>query len=45
MASTYELIYRGRWGPLVANDPFKRRSGMRFPAFWKMFFVALAKNQ
>ena len=37
--------YRGRWGPLVANDPFRRRSGMRFPKFWKMFFVALAKNQ
>jgi hypothetical protein len=37
--------YRGRWGPLVVNDPFRRRSGMRFPKFWKMFFVALAKNK
>jgi hypothetical protein len=37
--------YRGRWGPLVADDRFKRRSGMRFPEFWRMFFVALAKNQ
>ncbi|MFZ1985351.1 MAG: hypothetical protein WAU91_13115 [Desulfatitalea sp.] len=37
--------YRGRWGPLVANDPYRRRSGMRFAEFWKMFFVALAKNQ
>ena len=37
--------YGGRWGPLVANDPLRRRSGMRFPEFWKMFFVALAKMQ
>ena len=36
--------YRGRWGPLVVDDPFKRRSGMRFPKFWKMFFVGLAKS-
>jgi hypothetical protein len=35
--------YRGRWGPRVANDPFARRAGMRFPLFWRMFFVALAK--
>ena len=35
--------YRGRWGPLVTNDPVTRRSGMRFPEFWKMFFIALAK--
>jgi hypothetical protein len=37
--------YRGRWGPLVVDDPFRRRSGMNFPDFWIMFFVALAKNQ
>ena len=37
--------YRGRWGPLVVDDPFKRRSGMRFPKFWRMFFVAMAKRQ
>lgn len=35
--------YRGRWGPLVTKDPVTRRSGMRFPEFWKMFFIALAK--
>jgi hypothetical protein len=35
--------YRGRWGPPVALDPFNRRAGMRFPEFWRMFFVALAK--
>ncbi len=37
--------YRGRWGPLVVNDPFHRRSGMRFPEFWKMFFIGLAKSR
>jgi hypothetical protein len=36
--------YRGRWGPLVTNDPLGRRAGMRFPEFWRMFFVALAKQ-
>lgn len=35
--------YRGRWGPLVTNDPVRRRAGMRFPEFWQMFFIALAK--
>ena len=34
--------YRGRWGPRVANDPFGRRAGMRFPDFWRMFFLAFA---
>ena len=34
--------YRGRWGPRVANDPFGRRAGMRFPAFWRMFFLSYA---
>ena len=36
--------YRGRWGPLVTNDLLGRRAGMWFPEFWKMFFVALAKQ-
>jgi hypothetical protein len=36
--------YRGRWGPHVVNDPVRRRAGMRFPEFWRMFFVALAKT-
>jgi hypothetical protein len=35
--------YRGRWGPRVTNDPVGRRDGMRFPEFWEMFFLALAK--
>jgi hypothetical protein len=35
--------YRGRWGPRVALDPFKRRAGMRFPEFWRMFLIALTK--
>ena len=37
--------YRGRWGPFVTNDPLGRRAGMRFPEFWRMFFVALAKQR
>ena len=37
--------YFGRWGPLVVDDHYQRRSGMRFPEFWRMFFVALAKKQ
>ena len=36
--------YRGRWGPRVSRDPFARRCGMRFPEFWRMFFLALAKE-
>lgn len=36
--------YRGRWGPRVSVDPFDRRAGMRFPEFWRMFFVAYAKE-
>ncbi len=35
--------YRGRWGPLVTKDPVTRRSGMRFPEFWRMFFKALVQ--
>ena len=33
--------YRGRWGPRVEDDPLSRRAGMRFPDFWKMFFLAI----
>jgi hypothetical protein len=36
--------YHGRWGPRVSRDPFARRCGMRFPEFWRMFFLALAKE-
>ena len=36
--------YRGRWGQRVANDPLNRRDGMRFPEFWRMFFIGLAKG-
>jgi hypothetical protein len=39
-AESGESGYKGRWGPRVENDPFGRRAGMRFPAFWKMFFLA-----
>jgi hypothetical protein len=34
--------YRGLWGPCVEQNLFTRRSGMRFPSFWKMFFLAFA---
>jgi hypothetical protein len=37
--------YYGRWGPLVTDDRYQRRSGMRFPEFWRMFLLALAKSQ
>ena len=37
--------FRGRWGPRVENDPLGRRAGMRFPRFWQMFFLALAKGK
>lgn len=37
--------YRGRWGPRVENDPLGRRAGMRFPTFWRMFFLALAQGK
>jgi hypothetical protein len=36
--------YRGRWGPRVTNDPLARRAGMRFPEFWRTFFVGLIKK-
>jgi hypothetical protein len=36
--------YTGRWGPRVAADPETRRSGMRFPLFWLLFFEELAEQ-
>lgn len=36
--------YCGSWGPCLADDPVGRRAGMRFPEFWRMFFLALAKK-
>jgi hypothetical protein len=36
--------FRGRWGPRCSLDPFARRAGMRFPEFWRMFFIAVAKE-
>jgi hypothetical protein len=39
-ADSGESGYKGRWGTRVENDPFGRRAGMRFPAFWRMFFLA-----
>jgi hypothetical protein len=35
--------YQGRWGNRVTSDPFGRRAGMFFPAFWSKFFAGLAK--
>ncbi len=37
--------YMGRWGPRVETDPFGRRAGMRFPAFWRIFFLAFANGK
>jgi hypothetical protein len=37
--------FQGRWGPRVENDPLGRRAGMRFPAFWRMFFLALENGK
>jgi hypothetical protein len=37
--------YRGRWGARVETDPFGRRAGMRFPAFWRIFFLAFANGK
>jgi hypothetical protein len=36
--------YTGRWGPRVANDMETRRTGMRFPMFWLMFFEELVRS-
>ncbi|KWX23474.1 hypothetical protein AFM11_14430 [Mycolicibacterium wolinskyi] len=38
-------IPRFRWGPPVEFDPLSRRAGMRFPDFWKMFFLGIADGQ
>ena len=37
--------YLGRWGARVETDPFGRRAGMRFPAFWRIFFLAFANGK
>ncbi len=37
--------YQGLWGPRVENDPFARRAGMRFPTFWRTFFLAVANGK
>jgi hypothetical protein len=33
--------FSGHWGQCVATDPYGRRTGPRFPRFWKMFLLAL----
>lgn len=37
--------YQGRWGPRVESDPFSRRAGMRFPTFWRTFFLAFVNGK
>jgi hypothetical protein len=37
--------YQGRWGPRVEADPFDRRAGMKFPTFWRSFFIAFANGK
>jgi hypothetical protein len=34
--------FRGRWGQHVTSDSLPRRSGPKFPPYWKMFLLALA---
>lgn len=36
--------FRGRWGQRVASDPVLHRAGVKFPEFWKMFFLALEQG-
>jgi hypothetical protein len=36
--------FRGGWGPFVTDDPQKRRRGMMFPQFWKLFFIGMLKE-
>jgi hypothetical protein len=36
--------YTGRWGPRVASDMETRRTGMRFPMFWLLFFEELVRS-
>jgi hypothetical protein len=33
--------FRGRWGQRVDVDRLPRRSGVRFPEFWRLFLLAL----
>jgi hypothetical protein len=37
--------YQGRWGPRVEADPFDRRAAMKFPTFWRSFFIAFANGK
>ena len=37
--------FQGRWGQRVEADPLPRRSGMRFPQFWKMLLMAIADGK
>jgi hypothetical protein len=37
--------YQGLWGPRVESDPFGRRAGMKFPTFWRTFFLAVAEGK
>jgi len=37
----YPGAFDGHWGQCVTTDPYGRRSGPRFPPFWKMFLLAL----
>jgi hypothetical protein len=45
--SEFEMggAFDGRWGPRVDTDPFGRRAGMRFPPFWRMFFLAVENGK
>ena len=36
--------FTGRWGPRVAADMETRRSGMRFPMFWLIFFEEMVRG-
>ena len=36
--------FRGRWGQRVQQDSLGRRCGPRFPAFARMFMLALASD-
>jgi hypothetical protein len=37
----YLGTFNGHWGQCVTTDPYGRRSGPRFPPFWKMFLLAV----
>jgi glycine rich protein len=36
--------FTGRWGPRVASDMETRRTGMRFPNFWLLFFEEMVRS-